>query len=65
MHILPPGVDTLLWQPGDEDAKPDDGVVRILFTGYAFERKGGDLLLRVAQRTGAVLLQEALEAKSE
>ena len=45
VHIVPPGVDTSLWTPRP-DARPDDGVVRILFIGGDFERKGGDMLLR-------------------
>lgn len=50
VFILPPGVDTELWCP-DPQQKPDDGVVRMLFTGGNFERKGGDLLLRWARET--------------
>jgi glycosyltransferase involved in cell wall biosynthesis len=48
--IVPPGVDTELWRPCPE-ARPGDGVVRILFTGGDFERKGGDLLLRWASES--------------
>jgi glycosyltransferase involved in cell wall biosynthesis len=51
VHIVPPGVDTMLWHPGAKETKPDDGIVRILFTGYALKRKGGDLLLRWARET--------------
>jgi len=41
--VIPPGVDTTQWQP----AQPvGDGVMRILFVGGDFERKGGDLLMR-------------------
>lgn len=46
-----PGVDLGLFKP-DKNVKPDDGVVRLLFVGGDFERKGGDLLLRWAGETG-------------
>ena len=52
VNIVPSGVDTSLWKPADEDTRTEDGIVRILFTGYMFERKGGDLLLRWAKETG-------------
>jgi Glycosyltransferase len=45
-----PGVDTRLFRPAPEE-KPGDGVVRILFIGGDFLRKGGDLLLRWARET--------------
>ncbi len=48
VSILPPGVDPHHWKPG---VKPGDGIVRILFTGGHFHRKGGDLLLDWAKRT--------------
>lgn len=51
IHIIPFGVDTQLWHPIAPEQKPDDGIVRILFTGGDFERKGGDLLLRWARET--------------
>lgn len=46
--VLPPGVDTRLWSPEPDKRR---GRVQILFVGYAFERKGGDLLLRWAAET--------------
>jgi glycosyltransferase involved in cell wall biosynthesis len=49
VHVIPPGIDTTLWQPDLE--KVSDGVVRILFTGGDLRRKGGDLLLRWARET--------------
>lgn len=49
VHVIPPGIDTALWQPDPE--KVSDGVVRILFTGGDLHRKGGDLLLRWARET--------------
>jgi glycosyltransferase involved in cell wall biosynthesis len=54
VHILPPGVDTSLWTPPGPDQKEENersGIIRLLFIGYAFERKGGDLLLRWARET--------------
>jgi glycosyltransferase involved in cell wall biosynthesis len=48
--VIPPGVDIELWKPASE-ARADDGIVRILFTGGEFKRKGGDLLLRWARET--------------
>jgi len=54
VYILPPGIDTVQWSPprSEEQAeKARSGVVRLLFVGYAFERKGGDLLLKWARET--------------
>ena len=54
VHILPPGVDTALWAPPtpeQQDEKSRSGITRLLFVGYAFERKGGDMLLRWARET--------------
>lgn len=45
-----PGVDQQLFQP-ERSARPNDGVVRLLFVGGNFDRKGGELLLRWAQET--------------
>ncbi|MBC8139654.1 MAG: glycosyltransferase family 4 protein [Fibrella sp.] len=45
-----PGVDVSLFRPTPEQ-KPGDGVVRLLFVGGDFERKGGDMLLRWARQT--------------
>jgi glycosyltransferase involved in cell wall biosynthesis len=51
VSLVPPGVDTQLWQPAPPDCKPNDGITRLLFTGGNFVRKGGDLLLRWARQT--------------
>jgi glycosyltransferase involved in cell wall biosynthesis len=48
--VIPPGVDLRLWHPAPEK-KPHDGIVRLLFVGGDWERKGGDLLLRWAKET--------------
>ena len=45
-----PGVDQKLFRP-DPSARPGDGVVRLLFVGGDFARKGGELLLRWARET--------------
>lgn len=47
---LSPGVDQSLFLP-DFSARSGDGIVRLLFVGGNFARKGGDLLLRWAQET--------------
>ena len=47
---ISPGVDQQLFRP-DPAARAEDGVVRLLFVGGDFERKGGDLLLRWAKET--------------
>ncbi len=49
-----PGVDQTLFRP-DPAQRPDDGVVRLLFVGGDFARKGGDLLLRWAGETRVAL----------
>jgi glycosyltransferase involved in cell wall biosynthesis len=54
VHIVPPGVDTGLWRPADAEKpteKTQSETIRLLFVGYAFERKGGDMLLRWARET--------------
>lgn len=48
--VIPPGIDTDLWVPRPE-RRPGDGVVRILFTGGHFTRKGGPILLDWVRRT--------------
>lgn len=47
---ISPGVDTSLYQP-DFSKRGNDGVVRVLFVGGDFARKGGELLLRWARNT--------------
>jgi len=51
---LSPGTDTSLFRP-DPAAKANDGLVRLLFVGGDFQRKGGDLLLRWARETPQTL----------
>ncbi len=48
--VIPPGVDQALFRP-DPSLRPGDGVVRLLFVGGSFARKGGELLLRWARET--------------
>jgi glycosyltransferase involved in cell wall biosynthesis len=50
VSTVPPGVDVSRFSP-EGGAKPEDGVVRLLFVGGDFQRKGGDLLLRWARET--------------
>jgi glycosyltransferase involved in cell wall biosynthesis len=50
VQTIPQGVDTSSWTPAPERRRAD-GVVRFLFVGGAFRRKGGDLLLQWAGRT--------------
>ena len=46
--VIPPGVDVRRWtRIGD---RQDDGVVRILFVGDDFQRKGGDVLVEAVRR---------------
>lgn len=47
---ISPGVDQRLFFPNPA-VRADDGVVRLLFVGGDFERKGGGLLLRWAKET--------------
>lgn len=47
IQVIPPGVDLSQWRPVHRDSA--DRPLRILFVGGDFERKGGDLLLRVIQ----------------
>ncbi len=48
--VISPGVDQRLFRP-DPAIRAEDGVVRLLFVGGDFHRKGGDLLLRWAKET--------------
>jgi glycosyltransferase involved in cell wall biosynthesis len=48
--VLWPGVDTEKWRPAV--ARSPDEQLRILFVGYDFIRKGGDLLLRWVKERG-------------
>jgi len=47
---ISPGVDLARFYPTPTE-KPQDGVVRLLFVGGDFNRKGGDLLLEWARQT--------------
>lgn len=44
IEVLPPGVDTMLWQPSEE-VRDEGTPLRILFVGGDFYRKGGEVLL--------------------
>lgn len=43
IEVIPPGVDVSAWQPADHAAQ---GPMKILFVGFDFERKGGEILLQ-------------------
>ncbi len=48
VRVLPPGVDVDWWRrPSDADEPRAGRRLRLLFVGGDFERKGGDLLVRV------------------
>ena len=44
ISVIPPGIDTSLWQFPNRP-QPPDGSVNLLFVGGDFVRKGGDVLL--------------------
>jgi len=46
LHVIPPGVDSTLWEP-TRPRPTGRRPVRILFVGGDFRRKGGDLLVEV------------------
>lgn len=48
VEVVPVGVDLTVWQP--DHTKRDSDIVRILFVGGEFERKGGSLLLEAFQQ---------------
>jgi glycosyltransferase involved in cell wall biosynthesis len=53
VDVVPPGIDLKQWvSSSHENIDTKDGLqpIRILFVGGEFKRKGGDLLLRIAQR---------------
>ena len=54
VSAVSPGTDITRFCPKPE-AKPGDGVTRLLFVGGDFERKGGDLLLRFLRERSAAL----------
>ncbi|MDX1932824.1 MAG: glycosyltransferase family 4 protein [Capsulimonadales bacterium] len=49
--VIPPGVSTQRFAPGNRADNPDAGPVRLLFVGGDFVRKGGETLLRWARET--------------
>jgi glycosyltransferase involved in cell wall biosynthesis len=60
--VLPPGVDTRLWQPRPT---PHDGPLRVLFVGADFERKGGATLLEAFERLPAGSAELTLVTRAE
>ena len=51
VHVMPPSVDLIQWNPGDRAQRPDKEICDLLFVGGDFQRKGGDLLLQWAKNT--------------
>ncbi len=55
IRVLPPGINLKKWRRRHDPVTPAGGKeskVKILFVGGEFERKGGDMLLNVANREG-------------
>ncbi len=55
IRVLPPGINLKKWRRRHDPVMPAGGKeskVKILFVGGEFERKGGDMLLNVANREG-------------
>ena len=48
ISVIPPGIDTALWEFPAHDKRPK-GTVNVLFVGGDFARKGGDTLLAAFQ----------------
>ena len=46
IRVIPPGIDTALWNVDRSGAPVRNGPVNLLFVGGDFPRKGGDTLLR-------------------
>jgi glycosyltransferase involved in cell wall biosynthesis len=64
VEVIPPGIDVARWTPAPEQ-RPNDGIVRILFTGGHFVRKGGPDLLRWKERTRHRNVELHLVTKAE
>ncbi len=64
IEVLPPGVDTMLWQPSDEP-RDADTPLRILFVGGDFFRKGGEVLLEAFRRLPAGSAELHIATRSE
>jgi glycosyltransferase involved in cell wall biosynthesis len=53
IKLVPPGIDLKRWAVFSEKRRvisSTNGHIKILFVGADFQRKGGDILLRIAQR---------------
>ena len=62
IEVLPPGVDTELWKPGDN---PTYEQLRILFIGGDFHRKGGDDLMEVFRSLPQGMAELVLVTRSD
>jgi glycosyltransferase involved in cell wall biosynthesis len=61
IEVVPPGVDTERWHPGET---AENGPVRILFVGGDFYRKGGEILLQAFEQLPAGSAELALVTRS-
>jgi glycosyltransferase involved in cell wall biosynthesis len=61
IEVLPPGLDLTLWRPGQ---RKEGKLVRVLFVGGEFNRKGGDLLLKAVKHLPKGLLEIVLVTRS-
>lgn len=62
VEVVPPGVDTEVWLPGDHSG---DGPLKILFVGGDFRRKGGLTLLEAFHRLEAGSAELTIVTRSE
>jgi len=62
IEVLPPGVNTDIWQPGKRQS---GAAVKILFVGGDFYRKGGSLLLEACSLLPAGMVELALVTRSK
>lgn len=61
IEVIAPGIDLSTWHPG---RKQDSNVLRILFVGGDFYRKGGDLLLKACEKLPPGLVELHLVTRS-
>lgn len=61
VEVISPGIDLSTWRPG---TKQSSGLLRVLFVGGDFERKGGNLLLKACEKLPAGLVELHLVTRS-
>lgn len=64
IEVLPPGVDTMLWRPAEEEREAS-APLRILFVGGDFFRKGGEILLNAFRQLSAGSAELHIATRSE